>query len=156
MGEERGSDVVVQSHGERSWIGSSPTSRFSFLSEGGPGTPEFFEEHSERGDGPPMHRHPWPTWEVVVSGVVRVRIEGVDHVVRAGGTVYTPAGAPHSYVVESDEAHIIGMGLSGGRFHRLQSDAAPLFAAEGGPDMQAVGALAASCDVELLGPPLGL
>ena len=87
---------------------------------------------------------------------MRVQIDGVDHVVRAGDAVYTPAGAAHAYVVESDEAHIIGMGLSEGRFHRLQSHAAPLFSAEGGPDMGAVGALAASCDVELLGPPLGL
>jgi mannose-6-phosphate isomerase-like protein (cupin superfamily) len=149
-------DTTVQSADARPWIEFSPASRFSFVSAGGPGVPEFFEERSLRGDGPPLHRHPWATWEIVVSGTVRVQIDGLDHVVTAGGTIYTPPSSAHTYVVESDEAHLIGVGMSEGRFYSLQSQAPPLFAAEGGPDMAAVSALAASCDVELLGPPLGL
>lgn len=89
-----------------------------------------------------------------MSGTVRVQIDGVDHLVTAGGAIYTPPGVAHAYVVESDEAHLIGIAMSDGRFHRLQSQAPPLFAAVGGPDMAAVAALAASCDVDLLGPPL--
>jgi quercetin dioxygenase-like cupin family protein len=147
-------EATVRGPDERTWIGLTPTSRFSFVTEGGEGGPEFFEERSGRGDGPPLHRHPWPTWEIVLSGEVRVQIDGVDHLVPAGGTIYTPPGAAHTYVVESDEAHLVGIGLSEGRFHRLQTQAPPLFAAEGGPDMAAVAALAASCDVDLLGPPL--
>jgi glyoxylate utilization-related uncharacterized protein len=146
----------VQDSEDRSWIAFSPTSRFAFVSEGDDTTPELFEELSKRGDGPPLHSHPWPTWEVVVSGTVRVVIDGSEHTVSTGGTIYTPPGVAHSYIVESDEAHIVGMGLSGGRFHRLQAEAPALFAAEGGPDMAAVGALAASCDVQLLGPPMAL
>ena len=69
MEQARQTVAVVQNHEDRSWIGFSPTSRFSFVSEGSPDAPEFFEEHSQRGDGPPMHRHPWPTWEIVVAGV---------------------------------------------------------------------------------------
>jgi quercetin dioxygenase-like cupin family protein len=156
VGREEHVTETVQSRDDREWIEFSPTSRFSFVASGGPGAPELFEERSVRGDGPPLHRHPWPTWEIVVSGTVRVQVEGIDHLVTAGGTIFTPAGAAHAYVVESDEAHLIGMGLSEGRFHRLQSQAPPLFAAEGGPDMAAVAALAASCDVELLGPPLAV
>ena len=144
----------VQSPEERSWIDFTPTSRFSFVSEGCPGVPELYEERSRRGDGPPLHRHPWPSWEIVVSGTVRVQIDGVDRVVVAGGAVHVPAGVPHAYVVESDEAHLIGVGTSEGRFHDLQTKAPALFAAEGGPDMAAVAALAASCGVELLGAPL--
>jgi mannose-6-phosphate isomerase-like protein (cupin superfamily) len=147
---------IVQQAGDRSWIQFGPTSRFSFVSVGAPGVPEVYEERSQCGDGPPLHRHPWPSWEIVVSGSVRVQVDGVDHVVTAGGAVHIPAGTAHSYVVESDEAHIIGVGTSEGRFHELQTRAPALFAAEGGPDMAAVGALAASCGVDLLGPPLGV
>jgi len=145
---------VVEQPAERAWIDFTPTSRVSFVTTGGAGMPEFFEDRSHRGDGPPLHRHPWPTWEIVVSGAIRVQIDGASHRVSAGGAIYTPPGAAHSYVVESDEAHLIGVAMSDGRFHRLQSGAPPLFAAEGGPDMAAVAVLAASCDVEVLGPPL--
>ncbi len=139
---------------EREWLAFSPTSRFSFVCPGDTNTPEFFEERSGRGDGPPLHRHPWPTWELVVSGAITAVIDEIEHRVEAGGTIYTPAGATHTYRVDSDEAHIVGVGLSGGRFHRLQSQAPALLMAEGGPDMAAVGALAGSLDVEVLGPPL--
>lgn len=147
---------LVQTESDREWVPFSPTSRFSFVCPGDPDTPEFFEEHSGRGDGPPLHRHPWPTWELVISGTLRVVIDDAEFRVEAGGTIYTPAGAAHTYVVESDEAHVISVGLSGGRFHRLQTQAPPLLMAEGGPDMAAVGELAASVDVELLGPPLSV
>lgn len=146
----------VQTEPEREWTPFSPTSRFSFVCPGDATTPEFFEERSGRGDGPPLHRHPWPTWELVISGELRVVVDGTQYHVVAGGTIFTPAGAAHTYVVQSDHAHVVGIGLSGGRFHRLQTQAPPLLLAEGGPDMAAVGALAASLDVELLGPPLGI
>ena len=148
------SEAMVQGPDERSWFDFTPTSTLSFVGKGGPGVPEFFEDRSRHGDGPPLHRHPWPTWEIVVSGAVRVQIDGADHLVTAGGSIYTPPGVVHAYVVESDEAHLIGVAMSDGRFHRLQTQAPPLFAADGGPDMAAIAALAASCDVELLGPPL--
>jgi mannose-6-phosphate isomerase-like protein (cupin superfamily) len=144
----------IQQRDERAWIDFTPTSQVSFVSPGGPGMPEFFEDRSRRGDGPPLHRHPWPTWEIVVAGTLRVVIEGEERLVGEGGSIYTPAGVVHAYVVESDAVHLIGVAMSDGRFHRLQTQAPPLFAAEGGPDMAALSALAASCDVELLGPPL--
>ena len=150
---ERASVASVLSVEERPWFAFAG-SRVSFASEGGPGVPDLYEEISPRGEGPPQHRHPWPSWEIVVSGTVRVQIEGIDHTVTAGGTVFIPADAAHAYVIESDEAHVIGVGMSEGRFHRLQVQAPPLLAAAGGPDMAAIAALAASCDTELLGPPL--
>lgn len=139
---------------ERLWSPFSPTSQFSFVHDGGPGRPEFFEERSRRGDGPPLHRHPWPTWELVLGGTIRVVVDGVEHRAGAGDVVFTPPDAVHTYVVESDEAHVVGMGLSEGRFARLQHEAAPLLMADGGPDLEAVGRLAASLDVDVMGPPL--
>jgi quercetin dioxygenase-like cupin family protein len=152
MGTNMGN--LLQRSQEREVMAFSPTSRFAFIAPGDADSPEMFEERSARGDGPPLHRHPWATWELVVSGAIRAVVDGEELRLEAGDSLYTPPGAAHAYVVESAEAHIIGMGLSGGRFHRLQAQASPLLLAEGGPDMPAIGALAATCDVELLGPPL--
>lgn len=139
---------------DREWIPFSPTDRVSFVSNGGPGTPEFFEERGQRGDGPPLHRHEWPTWELILSGTVRFQIDGEEVRAGAGDVVYTPPNAVHGFVVESDQARVIGVGTSEGRFARLQRAAAPLTAAEGGPDMDAIVELAGRTGVEVLGPPL--
>ncbi|GJM37405.1 MAG: hypothetical protein DHS20C19_07720 [Acidimicrobiales bacterium] len=143
--------MTIETADSRTWVSFSPTSRFSFVSPGDAEAPEFFEERSGKGDGPPLHRHPWPNWELVLSGTIRVIIDDEEFLVEAGSTVYTPPGAVHTYVVESDEAHIVGVGTSGGRFHQLQSKAPELLMAG---DMERLGAFAGSLDVELLGPPL--
>ncbi|MEZ5247133.1 MAG: cupin domain-containing protein [Acidimicrobiales bacterium] len=72
-------------------------------------------------------RHPWPTWELVISGTVRVIIDGEEFLAHAGDTIHTPADVVHTYVVESNDAHIVG-----------------------------VRAFAGSLDIELLGPPLAV
>ena len=146
--------AVVRRNAERDWISFSPTNKFAFISVGSTGVPEFFEEFSKRGDGPPLHRHPWPSWELVLDGSIRFHVDDDDHTLSAGDTVYIPAGLAHTYVVESDDAHVVGIGLSEGRFEELQRQAAPLFMAEGGPDMARIGELAAVAGLEVLGPPL--
>ena len=146
--------AVVQQNAERDWISFSTTNRFAFISAGSTGVPEFFEEFSERGDGPPLHRHPWPTWELVLDGSIRFRVDDDEHMLSTGDTVYIPAGLTHTYIVESDAAHVVGIGLSEGRFEVIQRQAAPLFMAEGGPDMARIGELAAVAGLEVLGPPL--
>ena len=146
--------AVVQRNADRDWISFSATNRFAFVSAGGTGVPEFFEEFSERGDGPPLHRHPWSSWELVLDGLIRFQIDDDEYTVSAGDTVYIPAGMTHSYVVQSDTAHVVGIGLSEGRFEALQREAAPLFMAAGGPDMARVGELADAAGLEVLGPPL--
>lgn len=143
--------MTIETADAREWVSFSPTSRFSFVNAGDDESPEFFEERSGKGDGPPLHRHPWPTWELVISGTVRVVVDGAEFVAHAGDTIHTPANAVHTYVVESDDAHIVGIGTSGGRFHQLQTKAPALLAAG---DMEGLGAFAGSLDIELLGPPL--
>lgn len=141
---------------ERTWVEFSPTSRFSFIETGGPGVPDIAEERSLRGDGPPLHRHPWDTWELVISGTLRVVVDGHTFEAGPGATIHVPAGAAHTYIVTSDEAHLVSINDSDGRFPRLQQEVGPMFLAEGGPDLAAIGAAAAALDVELLGPPLTL
>ena len=139
---------------QRKQIAFGTTSNFSFITGENPDHPDFFEEVSERGDGPPMHTHPWPTWELVLEGTLRVHVEGNETIANAGDVVYTAPNQVHAYVVESDRARVVGIGLSQGRFYRLQTGAAPILSAAGEPDMQRLAEHAASCDVNLVGPPM--
>ena len=40
----------------------------TFLAIGGDDAPDITDERMAPGDGPPLHKHPWSTWEVVVEG----------------------------------------------------------------------------------------
>ena len=144
----------VQRAGLPPAIDFGPTSTFRFIAAGGPGLPDFYEERDQRGDGAPLHSHPWPSWELVIEGEIRVLVGDDEHVLGAGDAIYLPPDVPHTYVVESETAHLVGMSMSNGRFESLQRNAAPLFSGDGAPDMEAVMALAAEHDVNLIGPPL--
>lgn len=146
--------MVVQRAGEGAFRFGGSTVRF--LSEGAPGIPEFYEERSVRGDSAPLHRHPWPSWEMVLSGELLFVVEGEEHRLGPGDAVYIPGGVTHSYLVLSDEAWAVGTGTSDGRFAALQMGAAPQFDGPGPPDMAVVGRLADEAGVEILGPPLSL
>jgi hypothetical protein len=147
-------EPIVQRAADAERIPFSPTNDFRAIFAGAPGLPDFFEERSARGDGPPLHRHPWAAWELVVEGTIRVVIAEQEFRLGPGDAVYIPPGAPHAYIVESDQARVVGVNLSDGRFPSLQRQAAPLMAAPGGPDMQRIMELAKAHDVEILGPPL--
>jgi mannose-6-phosphate isomerase-like protein (cupin superfamily) len=148
--------VSVQRGATAERVPFGPTDSIRFMADGGPGLPEFYEERAGRGDGPPLHSHPWPSWELVLEGRIRFVVDGDTHVLVAGDSIYIPPEVPHAYVVESDTAHAVGIGLSGGRFPSLQRKAAPLMATEGGPPMDEVMALAGEHDTAILGPPLSV
>lgn len=146
----------VVRHGEAKTYSFVPSDKLSFLFSGVPGQPEMFDGIGERGNSPPLHRHPWASWELVIEGQVRFSVDGEEHVLGPGDFIYTPPNAPHSYIIESERARMVGFNHPAGRFEDLQRKAAPLFQAEGGPDFEAVARLAAEHEVELLGPPLTL
>ena len=146
----------VQRAAEAERIPFGPTDLLRFISNGGAGLPEFYEERAARGDGPPLHSHPWPSWELVISGQVRFVVDGATHVLGPSDAIYIPAEVAHAYVVESDDAHAVGIGLSAGRFPSAQRKAAALMAAEAGPPMDQLVALAAEHSITVLGPPLSL
>jgi len=150
------SSVVVQRPDEAPSYSMSPTQRMRFLFTGSVGQPEFYEERSARGDSPPLHRHPWASWELVLDGRLRVAVDGETFEVGEGDFFYTPPSAAHTFVVVSDESRVVGFNHPGGRFEELNRTVAPLFLEPGGPDMNEVVARAATCDVEILGPPMSL
>lgn len=145
---------MVHRAAEANPVQFSRTSTLRFLSDGAPGVPDICEERSTRGDGPPLHRHPWPSWELVIEGTLRVVVGDRTLRLSAGDALYVPPDVPHAYVVESETCHVVGVNLSDGRFASLQRKAVPIFAAEGGPDMARVMELARAHDVDVLGPPL--
>jgi quercetin dioxygenase-like cupin family protein len=120
------------------------------------------ESRAPRGDSPPMHIHQEDEIFHVLEGTMRIRVGGEDHVVEAGQTLLAPAGSPHTYLVESDEARWLVVTARGDfeRFVREFSRPAPeaeLPEPAGPPSAAEVEALAAACrrhGIELVGPPL--
>lgn len=148
------SRVAVQRHSEAKRITFGPTDSLRFMSDGGEGVPEFYEEVAAQGDGPPLHSHPWPSWEFVLDGRIRFVVADEVHVLEAGDSIYIPSGAVHSYVVESESARAVGIGMSDGRFSSLQRQASALMDHPGGPPMEDLMAIALAHNVEIVGPPL--
>jgi quercetin dioxygenase-like cupin family protein len=146
----------VQRAADAERVPFSPTQSMRFVADGGPGLPEMYEEHGARGDAVPLHRHPWPSWELVIEGHVRVSLDGQEERLGPGDSVYIPAGMPHAYVIESDVYRAVGIGTSDGRFPSLQRRAAPLMLAQDGPPMDQIVALVAEHGAEVLGPPMSL
>jgi mannose-6-phosphate isomerase-like protein (cupin superfamily) len=135
---------------------TTPTDVMRFLCAGSEHLPDVTDETLSPGDGPPLHRHPWATWEVVVSGAVRVRIADVEYEVGQGDLVYTPPDVPHTFMaVGEGPARLIGVNWPGG-FHRLYAELAPAFAGDGPPDFGAMVAAAARHGAEILGPPMAV
>ena len=141
----RGGDVASYS--------MSPTQEMRFLFSGSVGQPDFFEERSNRGDSPPMHRHPWATWEYVLAGRLRIVVDGVEYQASQGEVFHTPPNSAHTFVIESDTAHVIGFNCPGGYFERLYQDVIPHLAGPE-PDMEVAAKEAARIGVEVVGPPL--
>ncbi len=145
---------IVQRAADATTYSMSPTETMRFLFSGEVGQPEFYEERVAYGDGPPLHRHPWASWELVIDGELRVVMGDEELRVAGGDFFYTPPNVADTYVVESETADVVGFNHPGGRFEAMNREVTPMFLVEGGPDMAAVAAAAATYGVELLGPPV--
>lgn len=132
---------------------TAPTDLMTFLACGDSEAPDVYVETMAPGDGPPLHRHPWMTWEVVVDGSIRALVGDDTYELGPGDLLFTPPDVPHTFMATGDGARIVGINWPGG-FHHLYAELSPLFAAEGGPDFGEMAAAAARHDAEILGPPL--
>jgi mannose-6-phosphate isomerase-like protein (cupin superfamily) len=132
---------------------TTPTDRLRFLCPGDAELPDVTDETLAPGDGPPLHRHPWMTWEVVVEGRLLVRIGDVKAEVGPGDLFCTPPDVPHSFmVIGTDAARLVGINWPGG-FHHLYRELAAAFAGDE-PDFAAMSVAAERHGAEILGPPL--
>ncbi len=135
---------------------TTPTDTMRFLCPGGPEMPDVTDETLSPGDGPPLHRHPWATWEVVIEGALRVRIGDETIEVGPGDLFFTPPDIPHTFMAIGDTpSRLIGVNWPGG-FHVLYADLAAAFAGDGPPDFAAMAAAAAQHGAEILGPPMAV
>ncbi|MGI9053809.1 MAG: cupin domain-containing protein [Ilumatobacteraceae bacterium] len=133
---------------------TAPTDVMRFLALGDNISPDVYVERLAPGDGPPLHRHPWMTWEVVVEGRLRARVGGDTYELAAGDLLFTPPDVPHTFMAIGDgEAQIVGINCPGG-FHHLYAELAPLFQTGGPPDFAQMAAAADRHGAEILGPPL--
>jgi mannose-6-phosphate isomerase-like protein (cupin superfamily) len=144
----------VTRHEDALVFATAPTDVMAFLATGDGSSPDIYVEQLAPGDGPPLHRHPWMTWEVVVAGRIRARVGDETLELGAGDLLLTPPDVPHTFMAIGDgEARTVGINWPGG-FHHLMADLTPLFQVDGPPDFGAVAAAAARHGAEILGPPL--
>ena len=135
---------------------TTPTDVMRFLVEGGSDLPDITDETLAPGDGPPLHRHPWVTWEVVVSGAIRAQVGDTTTELHAGDLLFTPSDVPHTFMAIGDEpARLIGINWPGG-FHHLYAELAASFRPDDPPDFGAMVAAAEAHGAEILGPPLAV
>jgi hypothetical protein len=137
-----------------------PKSVMKFPCPGGRQMPDIMVEVAEPGDGPPLHRHPWASWDLVVSGAVRFRHGDETTDLGPGDLIHTPPNLPHTFMVIGDEpATTMGINWPGG-FHRMYRELGELLGSStdgrAEADMNDLAAVAARNDVDLLGPPLAI
>jgi len=117
------------------------------------------EQRARRGFSPPLHvHHGEDTALLVLDGQLIVRIDGQDRQVAAGGFAWLPRDVPHTFVVDSDEVHLLEFATPGGieGFHIDASDPAaePALPPDTEPDVPRLLAAVGAYDVEIIGPPM--
>jgi quercetin dioxygenase-like cupin family protein len=75
---------------------SGSSHRFDGADHGAPVS--FFMIHSEPGDGPELHRHPYAETFVIEEGQATFTVGEETIEAKAGEIVVAPAGIPHAFV----------------------------------------------------------
>lgn len=117
------------------------------------------EQRARKGFSPPLHVHRREdTALLVLAGELRVRLGEASRRLPVGEFVWLPRDVPHTFVVDSDEAHFLEFANPAGieRFHIDASDPAPgpELPPPGEPDIGRVIAALAPHDAEIIGPPM--
>jgi len=123
------------------------------------GTFGLMEQWAPRGFAPPTHvHHREDSALYVLDGSLRVRVGDDESTITAGEFVFLPRDVPHSFRVDSEEAHFLELVTPGGfeQYHIDASDRAEAAALppEGPPDIPRLLSAIAPYDAEITGPPL--
>jgi quercetin dioxygenase-like cupin family protein len=127
--------------------------------EAGNGRLSVIEEWGRRGNMPPLHvHHRDDETFFVLDGEMSLFAEGGRRTLTAGQAALAPSGVPHTYRVESDEAHWLVITAPAGfdAFVRQVSEPAQadeLPDADRPVDPAALAQAAAAAGIEILGPP---
>jgi quercetin dioxygenase-like cupin family protein len=153
-------DSVAAEHRNLWFLNTQVTIRVS--SQDGSDGISVLEHRASQGDSPPLHVHHAED-EIfhVLEGEVRYRVGDQERLARAGETLLTPKGIPHTYRVESAEARMLT--ITRGEFENFirafgrpaERDGLP--DPSGPPTPEQAEALARACQqfgIDLVGPPL--
>ncbi|MDQ1432244.1 MAG: hypothetical protein QOF40_2846 [Actinomycetota bacterium] len=155
--------VRARDDGERRWFYGGGLHIWKATAEETDGAFLLFEDRLEHGKVTPLHTHPdSDETMIVLEGEILMHLDGVEHVVGAGGTAVAPRGVPHAFKVSGpDGTRLLCLHTPGccQAFYRDASepvgagdDIADL--AAGPVDMERVQASARkNGGIEILGPP---
>jgi quercetin dioxygenase-like cupin family protein len=133
--------------GEHTWLATEAETGGAFC---------LFEDRLDAGKLTPLHRHPDAVETFyMLSGEVRLHIDGVERELAAGGIAVVPRGVPHAFLVTSDTARMLCLQTPGNgeAFYRHASEPAGEGTAPP-PDFDRVRQAAeATGAIEILGPP---
>jgi mannose-6-phosphate isomerase-like protein (cupin superfamily) len=117
------------------------------------------DERGRRGDMPPLHVHHRDDEAFyVLDGELSLFVAGEQLVLATGQAALAPRGVPHSYRVESEEAHWLVITTPAGFESFVREVAEPAAAEELPPagrprDPAVLAQAAARVGIEILGPP---
>jgi quercetin 2,3-dioxygenase len=117
--------VRGRDEGERRWFLGGGLHTWKATSEETDGAMLVFEDDLERGKVTPMHLHAEVDEALyVIEGEIVLNIEGVEHVVGAGGFTFAPRGSAHAFKVTSERARVLAIQTpgSGQDFYRGASE----------------------------------
>lgn len=147
--------VCAEGEGEKRWFYGGGLHTWKATAEQTGGAFFVFEDALTRGKTTPLHRHPDQDEIVyVIEGEILYSGAGSEHRVRRGGTIVTPRGTPHAFVVVSETARLLFLQTpgTGQPFYRNASE--PAGEADGLVDFAKIGAAARETGAtEVLGPP---
>jgi quercetin dioxygenase-like cupin family protein len=117
------------------------------------------EQHARQGFSPPLHvHHREDTAILVLDGKLTVLSNDTESLLRAGDFVWLPRDAPHSFRVDSDDAHFLEFATPGGveGFHVDASEpaAAPGLPDDPTPDIARMLGAVGAYGVDIIGPPM--
>ncbi|MWB99803.1 cupin domain-containing protein [Agromyces seonyuensis] len=87
--------IATLVHGEELRIGSGRTQKFEGADFGG--AISYFLVDNAPGEGPDLHRHPYPETWLVLEGEARFTVGGEQFVAGAGDTATGPANVWHGF-----------------------------------------------------------
>lgn len=120
--------VRADGEGERLWFHGGGVHTWKATAEETNGAFIVFEDSLVRGKTTPLHRHPEQDEMLyVIEGELLYRsADGSERRVTRGGTIVTPRGAEHAFVVISESARLLCLQTpgSGQAFYRQASEPA--------------------------------
>ncbi len=151
--------VRAREEGERRWFFGGGEHLWKATAEETNGAFLLFEDRMGPGKLTPLHTHPESDETMIVlEGSILMHLDGVEHVVEAGGVAIAPRGVPHAFkVTGADGARLLCLHTPGCCQAFYFDASEPLAAgapAAGEVDMARVQASArANGGIEILGPP---